>query len=124
MYERILVGTDGSKTAARAVDRAVQVAASTGASLTILTAARPERGAKVVEAEAARHADAGVTIATKVVDQDAVAALIEEARDGAFDLLVVGNKGMTGVTRFFHLGSVPNKVSHHLPCSLLVVKTT
>lgn len=124
MFERILVGTDGSKTAARAVDRAVQLAASTGASLTILTAARPERGAKVVEAEAARHADAGVTIATRVVDQDAVAALIEEARDGAFDLLVMGNKGMTGVTRFFHLGSVPNKVSHHLPCSLLVVKTT
>ena len=52
MFERILVGTDGSKTAARAVDRAVQLAASTGASLTILTAARPERGAKVVEAEA------------------------------------------------------------------------
>jgi nucleotide-binding universal stress UspA family protein len=124
MYERILVGTDGSKTAARAVDRAVQVAASTGASLTILTAARPERGARVVEAEAARHATAGIAIDTKVVDKDPAAALIEEARDGAFDLLVMGNKGMTGVTRFFHLGSVPNKVSHHLPCSLLVVKTT
>lgn len=124
MYERILVGTDGSKTAAKAVDRAVQVAATTGASLTILTAAAPVPGAKIVEAEAARHAGAGVAIATKVVDGDAVAALIEEARDGGFDLLVMGNKGMTGVTRFFRLGSVPNKVSHHLPCSLLIVKTT
>ena len=71
-----------------------------------------------------RHSGSGVTIDTKVVDKDAVAALIEEARDGRFDLLVMGNKGMTGVTRFFHLGSVPNKVSHHLPCSLLIVKTT
>ena len=124
MYERILVGTDGSKTAAKAVDRAVQVATSAGATLTILTAARPENGARVVEAEAARHAGAGITIDTKVVDKDAVTALIDEARDGGFDLLVMGNKGMTGVTRFFRLGSVPNKVSHHLPCSLLIVKTT
>lgn len=124
MYERILVGTDGSKTAAKAVERAVQVAAAAGASLTIMTAARPDRGATVVEAAAERHAGAGVDIATKVVDADPVGALIEEARDGRFDLLVMGNKGMTGVTRFFSIGSVPNKVSHHLPCSLLIVKTT
>lgn len=124
MYERILVGTDGSKTAAKAVDRAVQIASSSGASLTILTAARPDRGAKVVEAEVACHADATISIDTKVVDKDPVSALIDEARDGGFDLLVMGNKGMTGVTRFFSIGSVPNKVSHHLPCSLLIVKTT
>lgn len=124
MYERILVGTDGSKTAAKAVDRAVEVAQTTGASLTILTAAPLDRGGKVVAAEVERHSGSGVTIDTKVVDEDAVSALIEEARDGAFDLLVMGNKGMTGVTRFFRLGSVPNKVSHHLPCNLLIVKTT
>jgi nucleotide-binding universal stress UspA family protein len=124
MYERILVGTDGSKTAAKAVDRAVQVAQSTGASLTILSAAALDRGAKVVASEAKRHEDSGLVIDTKVVDEDAVSALIEEARDGRFDLLVMGNKGMTGLTRFFRLGSVPNKVSHHLPCSLLIVKTT
>lgn len=124
MYERILVGTDGSKTAAKAVDRAVQVASTTGASLTIFTAAPLDRGTTIVEAEAARHAGAGVVIHTKVVDRDAVSALIEEAHAGGFDLLVMGNKGMTGVTRFFRLGSVPNKVSHHLPCSLLIVKTT
>ena len=124
MYERILVGTDGSSTAAKAVVRAVEVASSTQASLTILTAARPDRGEAVVAAEAARHEGSGVPIDTKVVDSDAVTALIEEARDGHFDLLVMGNKGMTGLTRFFRLGSVPNKVSHHLPCSLLIVKTT
>jgi nucleotide-binding universal stress UspA family protein len=124
MYERILVGTDGSTTAAKAVDRAVQVAKASGASLTILTAARADRGAAVVEAETARHAGAGIAIDTKVVDTDAVSALIEQARDGGVDLLVVGNKGMTGISRFFSIGSVPNKISHHLPCSLLIVKTT
>jgi nucleotide-binding universal stress UspA family protein len=124
MYERILVGTDGSKTAARAVDRAVTVAASAGATLTIFSAARPDKGEAVVASEKARHDGSGVAIDVKVRDVDAVAGLIDEARDGGYDLLVMGNKGMTGLSRFFKPGSVPNRVSHHLPCSLLIVKTT
>ncbi len=124
MYEHLLVGTDGSKTAAKAVDRAVAVAATLGAKLTILNAGRLDKGAEVVAAAAERHSDSGVAIDTKVIDADPVAALIEEARDGHADLLVMGNKGMTGLTRFFKPGAVPNKVTHHLPCSLLIVKTT
>ncbi len=124
MFDKILVGTDGSKTAAKAVDRAVEVAVSSGATLTILTASAPERGDAIVAAEAKRHAKSGVAIDTKVIDTDPVSGLIDEASNGGFDLLVMGNKGMTGVTRFFRLGSVPNKVTHHLPCSLLIVKTT
>jgi nucleotide-binding universal stress UspA family protein len=124
MYQRILVGTDGSTTASKAVERAVEVAAGSGASLTIMTAARRDKGEAVVTEAAARHAGSGVTIDTKVIEREPVAALISEAKDGAYDLLVMGNKGMTGLTRFFHLGSVPNKVTHHLPCSLLIVKTT
>src|SRR5438270_296696 len=50
-------------------------------------------------------------------------ALVEVADEGDYDLLVVGNKGMTGASRFF-LGSVPNKVSHHVNRSLLIVRTT
>ena len=124
MFEKILVGTDGSKTAAKAVDRAVQVAGSANATLTIFSASAADSGEGIVAAEAGRHADSGVPIDTKVVDTDPVSGLIEEATAGGFDLLVMGNKGMTGVTRFFRLGSVPNKVTHHLPCSLLIVKTT
>ena len=123
MYERILVGTDGSKTAAKAVDRAVEVAADTGASLTIFSAAKAAKGEATVTAEQARHAGSGVAIDVKVVQADAAAALIDEARDGQYDLLVMGNKGMTGLSRYF-TASVPGKVSHHLPCSLLIVKTT
>ena len=124
MYTRVLVGTDGSSTAAKAVDRAVDIARAAGASLTIFSAARPDKGEKVVRAEAARHADAGLSIDTKVVDGEPVSSLIDAAREGSYDLLVMGNRGMTGVARFLRLGSVPNKVSHHLPCSLLIVKTT
>ena len=124
MYKKILVGTDGSKTAAKAVDRAVDVARASRAALTIFSAARAEKGEQVVAAEAQRHSSSGVAIDTQVVDGEPVASLIDAARAGGYDLLVMGNRGMTGVTRFLRLGSVPNKVSHHLPCSLLIVKTT
>jgi nucleotide-binding universal stress UspA family protein len=124
VYTRILVGTDGSPTAAKAVARAVEVARTTGARLTILTAAPEDRGRPVVEEAAAAHADAGVDIDTAVVDQGPVGALLEVAESGGYDLVVVGNKGMTGVSRFFKLGAVPNKLAHHLPTSLLIVRTT
>lgn len=128
MYAKLLVGTDGSRTAARAVDRAADVAAKAGATLTVLSAGRPDRAQAAVDAEVARLRDAGigdgVAIDTLVVDDDAVAGLIDTAREGGYDLLVMGNRGMTGVSRFLRLGSVPAKVSHHLPCSLLIVKTT
>jgi nucleotide-binding universal stress UspA family protein len=123
MYERILVGTDGSKTAAKAVDRAVEVAADTGAALTIFSAAKRAKGEATVAAEKARHDGAGVDIHTKVAEADPVAGLVAEAGAGRYDLLVMGNKGMTGLSRFL-TGSVPNKVAHQLPCSLLIVKTT
>lgn len=124
MYERIIVGTDGSSTAAKAVARAVSVAESTGARLTIMTAGRESRGRKIVDNAAAAHSGSTAAIDTLVVDNDPVSALIDAARDGGYDLVVVGNKGLTGVGRFFRLGGVPNKLSHHLPASLLIVRTT
>ena len=124
VYTRILVGTDGSKTAAKAVSRAVDVARTTGARLTIMTATASAKGRSIVEEAAAAHADSGVDIDTTVVEKDPVHALIDTAEAGGYDLIVVGNKGMTGPTRFFKVGTVPNKLSHHLPTSLLVVRTT
>ena len=123
MYKRILVGTDGSTTAAKAVDRAVELAKASGASLTILTAGVGDAAQQVVDEEARRHKKAGVKIDTKVDRRDPTTALIEVADEGDYDLLVVGNKGMTGASRFF-LGSVPNKISHHVQRSLLIVRTT
>ena len=122
MYGRILVGTDGSKTAARAVERAVEVAKATGASLTILTVGDNESRARTTAEEAAsKHAGSGVAIDVRTARGDAPSAIVEMSE--GYDLLVLGNKGMTGVSRFV-LGSVPNKVSHHVPCSLLIVRTT
>lgn len=123
VYRKILVGTDGSPTAAMAVDRAVEVAKAAGATLTLLTASSRARGEALLQKELERVGDAGVAIDTQVVEGDPAGALLDAADAGGYDLLVVGNKGMTGVGRFF-LGSVPNKVSHHVVCNLLIVRTT
>jgi nucleotide-binding universal stress UspA family protein len=53
---------------------------------------------------------------------DPAEMLIEAAEDTGGDLIVVGSKGMASATRFV-LGSVPNKVSHHAPCDVIIVHT-
>jgi len=123
VLERVLVGTDGSPTAARAVDRAVEVATVFGADLTIVMAGHHDDAGRVVSAEAERHRDAAISIDTRVDGRDPATALLDIAEEGGYDLLVVGNRGMTGAGRSF-LGSVPNKVSHHASRSLLIVRTT
>jgi nucleotide-binding universal stress UspA family protein len=123
VYGHILVGTDGSKTAALAVDRAVEVAKAFGAKLTIFSVGTANRATQVVKSEAARHANSGVDLTTETVDGDPAGAIVDRVERGDVDLLVVGNRGMTGASRFF-LGSVPNKVSHHAPVALLIVRTT
>jgi nucleotide-binding universal stress UspA family protein len=68
--------------------------------------------------------DAGVEeVETVARVGDAADAILDVAEEQRSDLIVVGNKGMTGATRFL-LGSVPNKISHHAPCSVLIVRTT
>ena len=122
-YGRILVGTDGSSTAAKAVERAAALAKATNASLTIASAGDASYAQPLLDAAATRYRADGVAVDTKVLSGDPATALIDEAEANGYDLLVVGNKGMTGATRFL-LGSVPNKVSHHAPCALLIVRTT
>ena len=121
-YRRVLVGTDGSPTATVAVDRAAAVAKAHGAALTVLCAGRDAE--PVLATEADRLAGAGLDVRTVACTGDAVSALDAEATHGGYDLLVVGNKGLHGFRRLNPLGSVPGLLSHHLPCTLLVVKTT
>jgi nucleotide-binding universal stress UspA family protein len=123
VYRHILVGTDGSKTAALAVNRAIDVARAFGSTVTILSVGTADRASRVVNAEAARHVDTGVKVLTETAEGDPATAIIDRAEQGDVDLVVVGNRGMTGPSRFF-LGSVPNKISHHAPVALLIVRTT
>jgi nucleotide-binding universal stress UspA family protein len=65
----------------------------------------------------------GVQVETFARQGDPADAILDVAEEHNADLIIVGNKGMTGAKRFL-LGSVPNKVSHHAPCSVLIVRTT
>ena len=71
----------------------------------------------------ARAARASTDVETFARQGDAADAILDIAEEQRSDLIVVGNRGMTGAKRFL-LGSVPNKVSHHAPCSVLIVRTT
>lgn len=114
MYERIVAGTDLSKTARIATDRAANLAGHLDAELILVHAGRDADG---VEALAKGYG------ARAVVDNHNPAeVLIDKTEELEADLLVVGSVGMSGTRRFL-LGSVPNKVSHHAPADLLIVKT-
>ena len=119
--QTMVIGTDGSRTATRALDRGLALAAATKASVTILAAGLGRRGDAVFLDAAARADEAAVDyemVSASGEPADELAAAGEQA-----DLIVVGNKGMTGAARFL-LGSVPNKISHHVTADLLIVRTT
>ena len=76
---------------------------------------------RALQEAAGEIAAAGVEVTTYARQGDPAAALLDVAEERRADLIVVGNKGMTGADRFL-LGSVPNKVTHHAPCSVLVIR--
>ncbi|HEX3240665.1 MAG TPA: universal stress protein [Solirubrobacterales bacterium] len=147
MFTRIVVGTDGSETAGEAVRQAIDLAKAVGAQLNIVSAYAPvpERRVKgeqsaapadvqheigpredvnlVLEAAAAEARKEGVEVQTHPVEADPADAILNVAEQVKADLIVVGNKGMTGARRYL-MGSVPNNVSHHAPCSVIIVRTT
>jgi nucleotide-binding universal stress UspA family protein len=145
MFETIVVGTDGSDTAAEAVRRAADIAKSSGAVLHLVSAYKPLEGLKVgggagPEGEEWRLApdmqvetilrdtldglsDSGVSVSEHALKGEPADAILAVAESERADLVVVGNKGMTGARRFL-LGSVPSKVAHHAPCTVMIVRTT
>ena len=120
MYKTILIATDGSSTAQRAARFGVDLASAVGAQALVLHVGEEAEGAAVLDQA---QKDLGGGIGTKSVSGDPADKILEVAETEGADLIVVGNKGMTGARRFL-LGSVPNQVSHHAPCNVLIVKTT
>lgn len=147
MFSSIVVGTDGSETADEAVRQSIELARGLGATLQIVSAYEPVAGSRLREeaqqapadlqwmvnaredvdatlAQAAERArEAGVPVEVFARQGDPADAILDVAEEKGSELIVVGNKGMTGAKRFL-LGSVPNKVSHHAPCSVLIIRTT
>ena len=114
MYGTIVAGTDLSKTARIATDRASRLSKRLDAKLVLVHAGEPS---DQLEALAGKYGAEAVA-----EGGDPASVLISEVDRLGAELLVVGSVGMRGARRFL-LGSVPNKVSHHAPTDLLIVKT-
>jgi nucleotide-binding universal stress UspA family protein len=147
MFTSLVVGTDGSETASEAVRHASALAERLGAKVHLVSAYEPVPEARLREerqgvpddvewtinpredvnstldgaAQALR--DQGIEVDVHAREGDPADAILDVAEEQSADLIVVGNKGMTGAKRFL-LGSVPNKVSHHAPCSVMIIRTT
>jgi nucleotide-binding universal stress UspA family protein len=83
--------------------------------------ARP-RARAVLPRESRRAEEQGVEVEWGARQGDPAEALLEAAAEMDADVIVVASKGMTGVKRL-EMGSVANKVTHHAPCSVMVVRT-
>ena len=147
MFGSIVVGTDGSDTAKEAVRQATELAKQVGDSIELVSAYEPVSSSRLREEQrevppdlewmvnpredvdatlrdaADRAREAGVQVETYARQGDPADAILDVAEEQKADLIVVGNKGMTGAKRFL-LGSVPNKISHHAPCSVLIIRTS
>ncbi|MDQ1683297.1 MAG: hypothetical protein QOC82_34 [Frankiaceae bacterium] len=152
MYRTIVVGTDGSATADKAVGVAGSLARATGADLHVVMAYRPARVTALAAAGAAGSAgialpvpawaddeqrDAAEAVLRRTGDRlsgdgvqatvvarfgEAADALLATAEELDADLIVVGNRGMNGVRRYL-LGSVAGRVAHHARCSVHIAHT-
>lgn len=147
MFSSLVVGTDGSDTAKEAVRQATEMAKAVNARIHLVSAYEPVSESRLREervqvpddlqwmvnpredvegtlkAAAVGIEELGVEVATYAREGDPADAILDVAEEQGADLIVVGNKGMTGARRFL-LGSVPNKVSHHAPCSVMIIRTT
>jgi nucleotide-binding universal stress UspA family protein len=145
MNDVIVVGTDGSPSSEIAVQRAAALAKLTGAKVELVSGYREDYSAATglgaglypgnlteearnsatgcLEQAAAQLRADGLAVETHCMGGDPASALIDVAEATDADLIVVGSKGMHGGRRLM-LGNVPNKVSHHAPCSVMIVRTT
>lgn len=143
MYQTIVVGTDGSTTATKAVEHAAALAASTGAHLHVgmaapsipmmvapdmvvataeWTSATDQATRSALESAAEIATTAGAEVTTHQLSGDPADALLSLCDDLDADLLVVGSRGMHGARRFL-LGSVSSRCAHHANRSVLIVHT-
>ena len=140
MFDVVVVGADGSKTAERAVVAATEMAKLSGGTLHIVTAydrkvrtdgslpAEFRRQDNESEIEALKQVlsfipkGEGVAFQLHQVAGEPAEVLINLATELHADLIVVGNQGMRGARRV--LGSVPNSVAHGAPCSVAIIDTS
>jgi len=140
MFQVVVVGADGSPTAAEAVRRATALAQVSDGHLHIVSAYASQQYRSSATAEFAKSLESGDVAESLLADLASRArrtgievtvhaktsapadAICEVAKEVGADVIIVGNKGMQGARRV--LGSVPNSVAHQAPCSVLIASTT
>jgi nucleotide-binding universal stress UspA family protein len=140
MYRKILLAYDGSEGANRALEAGIELAKLHGAELMALAVqerlprfsgtidevqeekefADQQYGALLAAAQA-RAEKAGVALPTLMRPGHPAQTIVQVAREGKFDLVLVGHTGLSGVWAAF-LGTTAEKVSRHAPCSVLIVR--
>ena len=144
MISTVAVGTDGSGTASKAVEAAIDLAEKYGAKVVFISAYRPVDEGRIKREQRDAPSDVqwsinpdedvnatlrdceelaegrGVPFESAASQGDPADVLVELAEKHNADVLVIGNKGMQRRM----LGSVPNSVTHKANCSVFVVKTT
>lgn len=121
VWKSVALATDGSPTAQVAVEHGLALANALQATPTLLTVARSDEKGRAVLEQVAQQLGNPADLEQRVVaGSDPAEGIVDGGR--SFDLLVVGNKGMSGPSRL--LGSVSNKVTHHVPTDVLLVNTT
>lgn len=141
-YNKIVVGTDGSKSSLLAVERAAKMAAAFDATLIIGCAyyENKEEASKTLRQDSVtilgddkakanlsagrEHAEKfGVkSIETAVRPGTPVQALMAIVNEFGADLLIVGNRGINSLTGRL-LGSVPADVARQSDCDVMIVHT-
>ena len=121
-YARMLVATDGSSTADRAARKGYALAASLGASVTLAFVGHPRTGEMILRDTAATIGEATEPATMLILGGDPAEAITGAAASEGLDLILVGNRGLTGAKGLF-LSSVPKKVSEYAPCDVLIART-
>jgi nucleotide-binding universal stress UspA family protein len=120
-YRRILIATDGSATADRAARKGYALARRLDASITLCFVGHPRTGELVLSDTAATIGE-GEPVGMLILDGPPAKTIIEAAEREGLDLIVVGNKGMTGA-RAFLLGSIPKEIAEYASTDVLIART-
>ena len=149
MFKKILVALDGSEHATRALSYAIDLAEKYSASIILLSVAHhvyipssgdsmnfitPQVIQECMEAEKMqkekmllqalekiKKRKPNLHVTTKLKEGRPANNIIETAKEETVDIIVMGSRGLGGVTQFF-LGSVSDRVADEAPCPVLIVK--
>jgi nucleotide-binding universal stress UspA family protein len=143
MYNKFLIPVDGSERSQKAVEEGIKMASKVGGRVTIYHVVPDynvfvnydhtgiayksfineleRQGREILEDTQKKYSEYGVITETKLARGNPVQEICNEAKEGCYDIIVMGSRGLGDVFGFF-LGSVSSKVVRHADCSVLIIK--